>query len=306
MSPHNSADFAERLRILEPPRYLSLGCRLLIRMVLVCLPCACLVLCISVGPTHGAEVFNRVMKSGTVRIGVPYNLIPQGFFNESNQWGGFEVDLARELARHMNVKPSLVKINERTWKPALLSGKIDAAFCRIRHTRSLESEVDFSVPYFYDVPHLLMLRGKLTSKEELKGHKIAAVQGSPAEKLAMGLLRDMGDTMAQKNVISYPDRSSSFFALGREKVSAWLDSGMILLEYCSKNPDRFRLVRVDGSVDPVAVAVPENDSEWRDFVNFSLQDMAGDGSFKKIYDKWLGAGTPYEFPMPRNIDIWPE
>ena len=34
-------------------------------------------------------VFDRVMKSGTVRLGVPYNHIPQGFLKSSGEWVGF-------------------------------------------------------------------------------------------------------------------------------------------------------------------------------------------------------------------------
>lgn len=251
-------------------------------------------------------ILDRVTKAGTVRIGVPYNITPQGFIKPSGEWVGFEVDLASELARHMNLKLEAVKVNEKTWGPMLSRGNIDAAFCRIKHTRSLDNDFDFSVAYFHDVQQIITLKGSVKKAADLKGHKIAVVQGSSAERAAMSLLKKMGDDQAETNVVSYPDRPSCFMALGRAKATGWMDSGLTLLEYGSKHPGRFELIDASDLTEPLAVAVQSDDSAWRDFVNFTIQDMAADGSFDKIYDHWFGPQTPYPFPKKRLIEIWPE
>lgn len=255
---------------------------------------------------HAGPVFDRVIKTGKLRLGVPYNLIPQGFLDNEGRWVGYEVDVAAELARHMNQKLEMVKVNDRTWGAMLSSGKIDAALCRIKHTRSLESSFDFSVSYFFDSPHFLVMQGKVKSVAELKGEKIGAVQGSAEEKEAMRVLRELGDNEAESNVISYPDRPSCFLALTKEKVAAWIDSGIILLEYASRKPGRFQLLRAGELVEPLAVALPQDDSAWRDLVSFTIQDMAGDGSLDKIFQKWFGPGTPYSFSEVGSVEIWPE
>ncbi len=257
-------------------------------------------------PAAAGAVFDRVMERGTVRIGVPYNLTPQGYFDARNRWVGFEVDLAEELAKLMNLKLEKVKVNPKTWGPALEDGRIDAALCRIKHTRSLESEFDFSVPYFFDAPHVLTLKGRFNSVEDLKGLKLAAVQGTNAEKRGMALLLKAGDPDAESNVVSYPDRAACFMALGREKAAGWIDSGVALLEYASKSPGRFETLKASDSVEPLAVAVPEDDSAWRDLINFTIQDMAAQGALKRIHDKWFGPGTPYAFPLAQSIEIWSE
>lgn len=250
--------------------------------------------------------FDRVVGSNTVRLGAPYNIIPHGFLNPSGEWAGFEVDLATELARHMNLKLDLVKVNEKTWRSMLSKGQIDAALCRIVHRRSLENEFDFSVPYFFDSPQVLVLKGSSKAVSDLKGQKIAAVQGSIFEKTAMSLLRQAGDDAAQKNVVSFPDRPACFMSLGKDKIGGWLDSGMTLMEYSAKSPGRFELIPAGDSVEVVAIGLPSNDSAWRDLVNFALQDMAADGTWKRIYDKWFGPDAPHPLPAKRTIEIWPE
>ncbi len=273
-----------------------------------CLVVACAAAIFFVSWTNGecGVVYDRVMKRGSVRIGVPYNCIPQGFLKPSGEWVGFELDLASEMAKHMSLKLETVKVNEQTWGPMLTHGRVDAALCRITHRRSLESAFDFSVPYFFDSRSILVIKGSFKSAEDLKGSKIAVVQGSPAEKAAMRLLKEAGDPNAEKNVVSFPDRPTCFMALGQGKVAGWLDSGMTLIEYSSRSAGRFELLSASDAIEEVAAALPQNDSAWRDVINFTIQDMEADGSFKKIYDRWFGPKTPYAFPAKRSIDIWPE
>ena len=142
---------------------------------------------------RGGTVFDRVSKAGVVRIGIPHNLTPQGFLDPSGEWVGFEVDFASELARHMNLKLEKVKVTDKNWGSMLSRGLIDAALCRIRHTRSLEAAFDFSVPYFFDSQQVLVLKGAFKNASDLKGKQVAAVQGSSAEKTTMRLLREAGD-----------------------------------------------------------------------------------------------------------------
>ena len=250
--------------------------------------------------------FDRVSKGNVLRVGVPYNLTPQGFLKPTGEWVGFEVDLAAELAAHMNLKLEKVKVNETTWRSMLSRGQIDAALCRIVHRRSLERDFDFSVPYFFDSSQIMIMKGTFKTAADFKGQKIASVQGSLFEKTAMRLLKQLGDESAEKNVVSFPDRPACFMSLGREKIAGWLDSGMILLEYCSKSPGRFELVSAGDSVDEIAVALPQDDSAWRDLINFTIQEIWADGSLRKIYDKWFGPDTSQPFPLKRSIDVWPE
>jgi polar amino acid transport system substrate-binding protein len=250
--------------------------------------------------------FQRVTSTGVMRIGLPYNKIPQGFVDKQGNWVGFEVDFAQELARRLNLELEKVKVNDKTWGPLLSSGRIDAALCRIRHNRSLEGDFDFSSPYFFDSLRIMVRKGAAKSVKDLKQAKVAAIQGSVPEKVAMKILRDLGDENAEKNVVSYPDRPSCFIALGKEKVSGWLDSGLVLLEYSSRSPNRFELLEVGSGQQAIAAALPENDSSWRDLINFTIQDMIADGSVGRLLKKWFSKDGPYPFTFNASFDIWPE
>jgi polar amino acid transport system substrate-binding protein len=45
------------------------------------------------------------------------------------------------------------------------------------------------------------------------------------------------------------------------------------------------------------VGVPENDSDWRDALNYCLHDLWTSGEFMKIYDKWFGPASMCPIPI---------
>jgi polar amino acid transport system substrate-binding protein len=56
-----------------------------------------------------------------------------------------------------------------------------------------------------------------------------------------------------------------------------------------------------------AIGVRENDSKWRDTLNFALQDVWKDGTWDKIYAKWIGPGTKLNLEKSEigfKMEIW--
>jgi polar amino acid transport system substrate-binding protein len=302
--------------LLEPAEKRRLGGRLRtprldrvssLSLALQCL--AFLLLLHQATPTLSASagsVYDNATRSGVVRIGAPYHAAPWGFFDADGKLTGFEAELAEELARRLNLKPEIEKVDDNSWPGLLASGRLDAVLCRIRHTRSLDRRFDFTVAYFFDRQAILIQKGTFKEASELSGRKVAALKASVYERQAMKTLRDAGDKQAERNVISCPDRPTCFLAFGKEKAAGWLDSAVNLLEYSSKSPGKFELLMAGTAVEEIAVALPQDDSAWRDALNFAIQDTAVDGTLKKLHDKWFGPDTPYSFPAWRAVDVWPE
>lgn len=249
-------------------------------------------------------IFDHVMKTGTLRLGLPYNRPPWGFLTSAGEWVGFEVDLAEEMSKHMNCRLEKLKVTDASWGSTLGSGRVDAALCRISRRRSLSRDFDFSIPYFFDALQVLAIKGSFNTAADIKGKKIAVVKGASHEKTAIALLKQDGNEPADKNVVFCPGAPTCFLEVGQEHVAGWLDSGMTLFEYSSQSPGRFERITVSGVVGEVAAALKKDDSALRNNINFAIQDMVDDGSFMKIYDKWFGPATHYSFPLIRGIDMW--
>ena len=252
------------------------------------------------GPT-----WDRIQKEKKIRIGIMTDSIPGGFFNDKGEWGGFDYDIATELAKRLGAEIERVKVNNKTRIAFVQQGRVDVSVANMTHTRERDKSVDFSITYFFDGQKVLAKKGKYTSLEEMKDKKFATMQGTTSELNIKNALKKLGVANPEKQVISFQKESECFQALQMGRVAGWTTDATILLGYASKTPGKYELVGDFLSDEPYGMAMPQNDSALRDAVNAALQDMWRDGAYMEIYNKWYGAGTSFEMPMTNQIELWP-
>ncbi len=252
------------------------------------------------GPTH-----DKVMKEKVVRAGIMTDSIPGAFYNDKKEWVGFDVDISEEIARRLGVKLERVPVTNKTRIAFVQQGRIDMSVANMTHKRERDKSIDFSITYFFDGQKILAKKGQFKDLKEFVGKKVATMQGTTSEINVKNLLKELGDPDYEKNVISFQKESECFQALRMGRVAGWSTDSTILLGYAAQVPGEFELVGDFFSDEPYGIGLPENDSAWRDAVNFALQDIWLDGTYRKIYDKWYGPSTPYYFPLTRKIEIWP-
>jgi polar amino acid transport system substrate-binding protein len=249
--------------------------------------------------------YDQVMETKTIRCGLMTNSIPGAYFNEDGDWVGFDVDIAKEIADRLGCKLERVKVTDKTRITFIQQGRIDMSVANMTHKRERDKSIDFSITYFFDGQKILAKKGKFDEWEDFVGKKIATTQGTTSEINIKNLLKKLGDPNYEKNVISFQDYASAFNALKMGRVDAFTTDSTILLGYAAKQPGEYELVGDFFSDEPYGIGLPEDDSKWRDTINFTLQDMWKDGTYMEIYNKWYGPDTPYHFPMTEEIEVWP-
>lgn len=252
------------------------------------------------GPTY-----DKVMKEKVVRAGIMTDSIPGAFYNDKKEWVGMDVDIAEEIAKRIGAKLERVPVTNKTRIAFVQQGRIDMSIANMTHKRERDKSIDFSITYFFDGQKILAPKGKYKELKDFVGKKIATMQGTTSEINVKNLLKELGDPNYEKNVISYQKESECFQALRMGRVAGWSTDSTILLGYAAQTPGQFELVGDFFSDEPYGIGLPENDSAWRDLINFTLQDMWKDGTYKKIYNKWYGPDTPYYFPLTEKIEMWP-
>jgi polar amino acid transport system substrate-binding protein len=102
-------------------------------------------LLLSVSNLAGADVLDDVLERGSIRFGVA-EFVPWTMKSESGELIGFEVDLARRLAKDMGVKPEFKLYPWDEVIPALQSGEIDVLAGGMSITAERALRVNFSRP----------------------------------------------------------------------------------------------------------------------------------------------------------------
>lgn len=254
---------------------------------------------------QAGPAYDQVMKSKVLRVGTMTDSIPGAYYNERKEWVGFDVDIADEIAKRNDLKVDRIPVTNKTRIAFIQQGRIDISVANMTHKRERDKSIDFSITYFFDGQKMLAKKGQFKDLKDLVGKKVATMQGTTSEINVKNLLKELGDKDVDKNVISFQKESECFQALKMGRVAGWSTDSSILIGYAAQAPGEFELVGDFFSDEPYGIGLPEDDSKLRDMVNFTLQDMWLDGTYKKIYDKWYGPSTPYHFPLTKKIEIWP-
>jgi polar amino acid transport system substrate-binding protein len=255
--------------------------------------------------SFAGATYDQVMKDKVIRAGIMTNSIPGAYYDENNNWVGFDVDMAQEIANRLGCKLDRVKVTDKTRISFLQQGRIDMSVANMTHKRERDKSIDFSITYFFDGQKVLARKGQFKSLKDLVGQKIATTQGTTSEINIRNLLKELGDPDPNANVKSFPDYASAFAALQMGSAAGFTTDSTILLGYAAKEPGKYELVGDFFSDEPYGIGLPEDDSKWRDTINFTIQDMWKDGTYMKIYNKWYGPDTLYSFPMTEEIEMWP-
>ncbi len=258
-----------------------------------------LVLALSLGVSASAQSTLDVVKArGVLVAGVKFDAPPFGFINEKGEPVGFDIDVARYIADKLGVKLQLKQVTSQTRIPMLLEGQVDMLVATMTHQRARDEAIDFSITYFFADQRLLVKKGSgIKSVDDLVGKTVATVQGSTSEI-------NIRKAQPKANVLTFQEYPQAFLAVQQGRAHAMTTDASILVGFAGPNPD-YEIVGPSIAPEPYGIGVRENDSKFRDAINFAIMDMWISGDYHKVYDKWFGPDSGYYLPMTGAIEVWP-
>lgn len=241
------------------------------------------------GGENISEDIYSMKHSHTLVVGID-EFAPFSFTDESGQVVGFDVDLARETAKHMGVELEFRMINWSDKEHEITSDNIDMIWNGLDIMDEYKKFMIFSKPYM-DNRQIIMVKKdnpqEIHSVGDLEGKNVAAQAGSNAEFLVKedAYLKD-----SLKNFYTYPTIGESFAGLDTGDVDALIIDEIAARYEISKHPDMFETVEVTiGSGTEYGVGFRKNNTELRDKVQTAFDAIVRDGTAKKISEKWFQA-----------------
>lgn len=250
------------------------------------------------------STYDRVMAEQVVRIGVRNDNPPMSFIDDDGNWVGFDVDLANAMAEQLGVKLELIQVDGTTRISFLQEGRVDLSIASMNHTRKRDDAVDFSITYFWDNQSFLIRKDTYNSMDELIGQKVAANAGSSAIPSWQAYSAAAGGP--EPEIVEFNDKLAAMQALRDGAVEGYTEDNITLLALAAGDPN---LELLPDGHNPVqfGIGVPVDDSQWRDQVNYALQELWKNGTYQQIYDKWfVGPDAPIQLPLGGHMEIWPD
>ena len=249
------------------------------------------------------STFDLIKENGVVRIGVRNDNPPMSFIDENGAWIGFDIDLANAMANTLGLTLELVPVDGTTRISYLQDGNVDMSIASMNHTRSRDEAIDFSLTYFWDNQSFLIRKGTYQSVEELMGQTVAANAGSSTIPSWQEYSAELGGPAP--DIVEFEDKLAAMQALRDGAVEGYTEDNITLLSLAAGDPN---LELLPGGHNPVqfGIGVPENDSLWRDQVNYALQELWKEGIYDQIYNRWfVGPDRIIDLPLGGEMEIWP-
>lgn len=221
-------------------------------------------------------------------VGLDDSFPPMGFKDEKNEIVGFDIDLAKEVAKRLGREVEFKAIDWNSKEAELKSGRVDILWNGLDITDKRKENMLFSEPYMDNRQIVFVAKnGKVAvaGEADLTGKTIGTQSGGTTEEYFENK-PELKSSM--KEVKYYPDYINAFMDLENGRLDAVVGDEIIGRYYISKHPDEIQAIdTVIGTVSQFGIAFRKDDQKLRDEVQKVFDEMKADGTVAKISEKWF-------------------
>ncbi len=226
-----------------------------------------------------------VLKRGEFLAGITSDSPPSASVDAQGHTIGFCADIARYLSRRLGVKLTFVPVTAASRIPLLQTGRIDAEVAVTTPQKVRNEVVDFTYSYIWDNAVLLVRTASSSDVKDYQNNdkKIGATQGD-------GFIDRWKQVSPNTKFQLFQQASDVVNALRRGDVDAAIvnQTGAVIFTKSGG-----LAMSAPWTNSPDAIMVRQDDSKWRNWLDWALQRMWVEGTFQKLYVKWYGVEPAY-------------
>ncbi|MBB4754963.1 glutamate ABC transporter substrate-binding protein [Actinoplanes lobatus] len=245
------------------------------------------------GAMPAGSTMATIAAKGRLVVGIDQNAYLFGFRDpETGELVGFEIDMAREMARAIFGDPNRVQFRAITTAdriPMLEDHKVDMVIRTMTMTCERWQKVSFSTEYIASRQRLLVRKGDgIKEFADLAKKKVCATRGSTS-------IRTIAEQPSQPVPVSTDSTLDCLVLLQQHQVDAVSTIDILLAGLAAQDPTT-EVIGTPVSDEPAGIGIPKENEDMVRFVNGVLEKMRADGTWTRIYDGWLrerlGAADP--------------
>jgi glutamate transport system substrate-binding protein len=242
----------------------------------------------------------RLKEAGKVRVGTKFDQPLFGLKNLQGTPEGFDVEIAKLIAGEMGVQASNIEWVEAVSanrEPFIQQDKVDFVVATYTINDKRKQVVDFAGPYYEAGQDIMVAKGNplgIAGPDDLAGKKVCSVTGStPAENIRTNY--------PEADLTEFDVYSKCAEALKNGQVEAVTTDNVILLGLISQDQEAFELVGKPFTKEPYGIGVKKGDTQFRTFINDTLEKAFQDGRWLAAWDATAGK-VATDKPTPPTID----
>ena len=220
----------------------------------------------------------------TLIVGFDASFPPYGYKDDSGEYVGFDLDLAQEVCERNGWNLVKQPIDWDSKDMELESGNIDCIWNGFTMT-GREDDYTWTEPYMANQQVFVVANDSdINSQADLAG-KIVEVQADSSAEAALKEAPELTATF--KELLTTADYNTAFMDLEQGAVDA-IAMDVIVAGYQiqQRNAD-FKILDDSLSEEEYGVGFKKGNTELRDKVQSTLEEMAEDGTLQEVSEKWF-------------------
>ena len=242
----------------------------------------------------GESAASRVLSSGRLRVA--------GIQTDIARLTRLNRELANEIARRWGVSVAETAANAESSLSLLRAGEVDMVAGALLDWNAADSG-DFSMPYLLQGERLMIpARSQVKGFYDLRNRVVAVMLGDDeawtraeawADSIKMSIRRfDTTERGAARTLLEF-NNANAVFA-----------NSLQLVSHLDANPQTLKLTDRWYSRDYYAFALPYNDVDFRRLVNYTLQELALDGTLARMSADLLFGGELPDFGFTPGSSVY--
>ena len=226
----------------------------------------------------------KTTDGGTLIVGFDQDFPPMGFVGDDGEYTGFDLELAQEVAKRLGLEYKAQPIAWDSKDMELESGNIDCIWNGFTMT-GREDDYTWTEPYMANQQVFVVANDSdINSQADLAG-KIVEVQADSSAEAALKEAPELTATF--KELLTTADYNTAFMDLEQGAVDASaMDVIVAGYQIQQRNAD-FKILDDSLSEEEYGVGFKKGNTELRDKVQSTLEEMAEDGTLQEVSEKWF-------------------
>lgn len=252
------------------------------------------------GTAFGADIelakkstLESILKRGELRVGFEAGYMPFEMTDKKGRFVGFDIDMAKEMAKAMGVK--FVPVNT-AWDgiiPSLITDKFDIIMSGMTVTQERNLKINFADPYIIVGQTILLNKkheGTVTSYKDLNDPKyiVTSKLGTTGEQAAKRYI-------PKSTYKSFETETEAVLEVINGKADAYVyDQPNCVVIMAEQGAGKLVFLDEPFTYEPLAWAVRKGDPDFLNWLNNFLRQVKNDGRYERMYNKWIKSVDWYQ------------
>ena len=239
------------------------------------------------------STIQSILKKKEIRVGFESGYMPFEMTDKKGNYVGFDIDIAKELAKAMGVKFVPVNTDWDGIIPSLITKKFDIIMSGMTVTQERNLKITFVDPVIVVGQTILISKknaGKIKSYKDLNDPKyvVTSKLGTTGEEAVKRMI-------PKCTYKSFEKENEGVLEVVNGKADAFVyDLPFNAVFMAEQGAGKLIFLDEPFTYEPLAWAINQGDPDFLNFLNNFLKQIKNDGRYERIYNKWIKSTDWYK------------